>query len=122
MKSRGSFVNQSISNSEASSANYLITYHNNWWLNINSQTPSLHSGSAHIFSSCFENVPISGIDISEQGKALIENNHFYNVHQAVTTDIDAVNQGFATERNNIFDNSSTTISQTGHVSPTYGYG
>ncbi|KFA69378.1 hypothetical protein S40285_08896 [Stachybotrys chlorohalonatus IBT 40285] len=115
---RGSSVRQNSRNG----APFLTTFHNNFWSNIDSETPSVRDSAVHVFSSCFENIPTSGIDLGQEGWALVENNRFINVTQAIATNLDAVAQGFTTERNNIFNNSSTAITQTGHVAPTYGYG
>lgn len=98
-----------------------MTYHHNWWNNVNSRTPSLRFGTGHIYSSCYENIPASGLNIREGARALVEANSFTNVKSAIMTNLDADIQGFVTQRNNVFVNSPYTITQTGHVNPPYSY-
>lgn len=98
-----------------------MTYHHNWWNNVNSRCPSIRFGTGHIYSSCYENIPTSGLNIREGARALVENNYFNNVEQAIVTDVDANVEGFVTERNNVFVNSPIEITQTGHTNPPYSY-
>ncbi|KAI9148234.1 putative pectate lyase A [Paramyrothecium foliicola] len=118
---KGSLVGHSASNGKEDSGRLHVTYHHNWWWNVNSRTPSLRFGTGHIYSSCFEDIPTSGLNIREGAKALVENNHFIVVNQAIVTNVDADVQGFVTERNNIFYQSPTDITQKGHVEPPYSY-
>ncbi|KEY72406.1 hypothetical protein S7711_01074 [Stachybotrys chartarum IBT 7711] len=118
---KGSLVGHSASNGAEDTGHLRVTYHHNWWNNVNSRTPSLRFGTGHIYSSCFENIPTSGVNIRENARALVENNYFLNVEDAINTDLDANDQGYVTERNNIFSNSNIAITQTGHTAPTYSY-
>lgn len=118
---KGSLVGHSASNGGEDRGHLRVTYHHNLWNNVNSRTPSIRFGTGHVYSSCYENIPTSGINIREGARALIEHNSFSNVDQAIVTNVDADIQGFVTERNNIFVNSPTDITQTGHTNPPYSY-
>lgn len=121
MQWKGSLIGHSASNSGQDSGKLRITYHHNLWNNVNSRTPSVRFGTAHIYSSCYENIPTSGVNSREGAQALIEHTYFNNVQRAIVTNLDAKVQGFATQRNNVFVNSPTEITQVGSWSPSYSY-
>lgn len=54
-------------------------------------------------------------------QVLVEENSFTNVAKSVVTNLDSDEEGFATERNNIFNNSPTQITKTGSFVPSYKY-
>lgn len=118
---KGSLIGHSASNAAEDTGKLRVTYHHNWWNNVNSRAPSLRFGTGHIYSSCYENIPGSGLNIREGARALVEANSFTNVKSAIMTNLDADIQGFVTQRNNVFVNSPYTITQTGHVNPSYSY-
>ncbi|KAH7304760.1 pectin lyase fold/virulence factor, partial [Stachybotrys elegans] len=118
---KGSLVGHSASNAAEDQGKLRVTYHHNWWNQVNSRTPSLRFGTGHIYSSCYENIPGSGLNIREGARALVEQNYFRNVKDAIHTNLDANNQGFVTQRNNVFSNSNIQITQTGHTNPPYSY-
>jgi pectate lyase len=118
---KGSLIGHSASNSAEDTGKLRVTYHHNWWNNVNSRTPSLRFGTGHFYSSCFENIPGSGLNIREDARALVENNYFRNVKDAIHTNLDANNQGYATQRNNVFSSSNFQITRTGHTNPPYTY-
>ncbi|KAI9166373.1 putative pectate lyase A [Paramyrothecium foliicola] len=98
-----------------------ITYHHNLWSNINSRAPSLRFGTAHIYSSCYEDVPTSGINSRMGANVLVEHNSFTNTNLAIVTDLDSDLEGYANERNNLFINSNTRITQKGSWTAPYSY-
>ncbi|KAH7309886.1 pectin lyase fold/virulence factor [Stachybotrys elegans] len=108
------------SNPQQASIAYTVTSHHNWWFNLDS-VPSIRSLTGHIYSNCFENISIAGIDVRQGAKALVEQNHFITTKNAIVTNLDTQAPGFATERNNIFFESPISITQTGHENPTYPY-
>lgn len=118
---KGSLVGHSASNGGEDRGHLRVTYHHNLWSNVNSRTPSIRFGTAHIYSSCYENVPTSGINSREGAQALVEHSSFTNVNGAIVTNLDADIQGFAVQRNNVFVNSPTAITQTGSLSVPYSY-
>ncbi|KAI9150048.1 Diaminopropionate ammonia-lyase [Paramyrothecium foliicola] len=117
----GSSVSNLASDSAGSNGTPWVTYHHNWWFNVKSDAPSIQSGVAHIYSSCFENITTSGVNVREGARAFIQNNHFSSVNQAITTSLSTKVQGFVTERNNTFYQSPTKITQAGHYAVTYPY-
>jgi pectate lyase len=54
-------------------------------------------------------------------QVLVEANHFTDVDRAVVTNLDSDEEGFATERDNVFVNSSTQITKKGSFVPSYKY-
>ncbi|KAJ3491907.1 hypothetical protein NLI96_g347 [Meripilus lineatus] len=76
----------------------------NVFSNVNSRTPSIRFGTAHIYSNYFNNVLDSGVDSRVGAQTLIENNVFNNVKNPIET---TLRGGFAVERNNIY--TSTTL-------------
>ena len=97
-----------------------VTYHHNDFKNINSRLPSVRFGTAHVYSSCY-NGGISGVNSRMGAQVLVESNSFTGVQRAVVTNLDSDLEGFATERNNIFTNSATQITQKGSWTPSYKY-
>ncbi|KAF2747676.1 polysaccharide lyase family 1 protein [Sporormia fimetaria CBS 119925] len=99
-----------------------ITYHHNSFINVNSRLPSLRFGSGHIYSSCFQDCPTSGINSRMGAKVLVEQSSFSNVKRAIATNLDSDQQGYAVEKNNIFTGSTTTeITQSGQPDIPYQY-
>lgn len=110
------------SDSESGDKGHLrITYHHNYWSNINSRTPSLRFGTAHIYSSCYEDIPTSGINSRMGANVLVEHNAFINTNLAIVTDLDSKEDGYANERNNIYTNSNTRITRQGSWTAPYSY-
>ncbi|EEU42650.1 uncharacterized protein NECHADRAFT_122787 [Fusarium vanettenii 77-13-4] len=98
-----------------------VTYHHNYWSNINSRAPSVRFGTAHIYSSCYEDVPTSGVNSRMGAQVLVEQNSFNNVQRAIVTNLDSKEEGFASQKNNIFTNSDTQITQEKEFTPPYSY-
>lgn len=98
-----------------------VTYHHNYWSNINSRAPSVRFGTAHIYSSCYEDVPTSGVNSRMGAQVLVEQTSFNNVNRAIVTNLDSKEEGFASNKNNIFTNSETQITQEKEFTPPYSY-
>jgi pectate lyase len=118
---KGSLVGHSDSNASEDEGKLHITYHHNYWYNINSRLPSFRFGTGHIYSSCFEDVPTSGINSRMGAQLLVEQNYFDTVTLAITTNLDSDEEGYAVSRNNVFVDSTTDITQTGSLTPPYSY-
>ncbi|KAI0517070.1 polysaccharide lyase family 1 protein [Xylaria bambusicola] len=118
---KGSLVGHSDSNSSEDKGKLHVTYHHNHFTNVNSRLPSFRFGTGHVYSSCFENNPTSGINSRMGAQMLIEGNYFSSTKRAIVTDLDSDQDGYAVERNNIFVDSTTEITQTGSLSPPYAY-
>jgi pectate lyase len=54
-------------------------------------------------------------------QVLVEANSFTDVDRAVVTNLDSDLEGFAVEKDNIFTNSTTQITQKGSFVPSYKY-
>ncbi|KFY67747.1 hypothetical protein V496_01421 [Pseudogymnoascus sp. VKM F-4515 (FW-2607)] len=118
---KGSLVGHSDSNGSEDTGHLRITYHHNHFSNVNSRLPSIRFGTAHIYSSCFENNPTSGINSRMGAQVLVEQCYFSNTKLAITTNLDSDEAGYAVSKNNIFVGSTTDITQTGSLSPPYSY-
>ncbi|KIY68468.1 polysaccharide lyase family 1 protein [Cylindrobasidium torrendii FP15055 ss-10] len=118
---KGSLVGHSDSNADEDTGHLRVTYHHNIWNNVNSRLPSLRFGTGHIYNSVFTDIPTSGINSRMGAQVLVESNVFNNVELAVVTDLDSDEEGYAVERNNVYNNATTEITQTGSWSPSYSY-
>ncbi|KAI1181678.1 polysaccharide lyase family 1 protein [Nemania serpens] len=118
---KGSLVGHSDSNSGEDKGKLHVTYHHNHFTNINSRLPSFRFGTGHVFSSCFENNPTSGINSRMGAQMLIEQNYFASTQLAIVTDLDSDEDGYAVDRDNIYVDSTTRITQVGSLTPPYSY-
>lgn len=64
---------------DANKAPDKVTYHHNYFYNVNSRTPLIRYAEVHLFNNYFHNISGSGINVRMGGKARIENNYFENV-------------------------------------------
>lgn len=64
---------------DASKAPDKVTYHHNYFYNVNSRTPLIRYAEVHLFNNYFHNITESGINVRMGGKARIENNYFESV-------------------------------------------
>ncbi|KAJ6451356.1 pectin lyase-like protein [Mycena vitilis] len=96
-----SLVGGSDNTGDEDSGHLRVTYHHNHFLEINSRTPSLRFGTAHIYSNFFDNVLNSAVDSRDGAQTLIEDNQFTNVIDPIET---TLNGGFANQLNNVFTN------------------
>ena len=65
-----------VGSSDTDTDNGPITYHHNWYQNIDSRTPLLRSATAHIYNNYYQQLNESGINPRNGGKAKVENNYF----------------------------------------------
>ncbi|KIJ51629.1 polysaccharide lyase family 1 protein [Sphaerobolus stellatus SS14] len=115
-----SLVGGSDNTGSEDSGHLRVTYHHNHFLDVNSRTPSLRFGTAHIYSNFFENVFDSGVDSRDGAQTLVEDNVFQNVTDPIET---TLNGGFSNQRNNIFSNSTLdpNLAVGTFTSPPYSY-
>lgn len=118
---KASLMGHSDSNASQDEGTLHVTYHHNYWSNINSRAPSVRFGTAHIYSSCYENVPASGVNSRMGATVLVEQNSFTDVRRAVVTNLDSDEEGFAVEKNNIYNDSDIEITQEKDFTPPYSY-
>ncbi|KAJ7171364.1 pectin lyase-like protein [Mycena filopes] len=96
-----SLVGNSDNTGDEDAGHLRVTYHHNHFSQINSRTPSLRFGTAHIYSNFFDTVLTSGVDSRDGAQTLIEDNQFTNVIDPIQT---TLNGGFAVQRSNVFTN------------------
>ncbi|MEV0454146.1 pectate lyase [Catellatospora methionotrophica] len=65
-----------IGSSESDTGNGFITFHHNLYSNIDSRTPLLRGGIAHIYNNHYVNLHESGINSRAGAKAKVDNNYF----------------------------------------------
>ena len=65
-----------IGSSESDTSNGFVTFHHNRYENIDSRTPLLRGGVAHIFNNHYLNLRESGINSRAGARAKVENNYF----------------------------------------------
>jgi pectate lyase len=116
-----SLVGHSDSNASEDTGHLRVTYSHNWFTNVNSRLPSLRFGKSHIFNNYFQNVSDSGVHSRMGAEVYVQANVFTNVPNAITTTGDSSVDGYANQADNIFNNSTTDITQTSSYKPTYSW-
>ncbi len=74
-----------VGSSDTDTGNGPVTYHHNYYLNIESRAPLLRAATAHIYNNYYENLGSSGINPRNGGKALVQNNYFKNSQNVLGT-------------------------------------
>ncbi|CAE6395377.1 unnamed protein product [Rhizoctonia solani] len=96
-----SLVGHSDKNTAEDSGHLRVTYHHNYFLNVNSRLPSLRFGTGHIYNNYYKNVATSGVDSRLGAQVLVESNVFDSVNSPVATKLHG---GYAVQRDNILIN------------------
>ncbi|GIN02080.1 pectate lyase family protein [Planomonospora venezuelensis] len=92
-----------VGSSESDTGNGFITYHHNLYENIDSRTPLLRGGIAHIYNNHYVSLNESGINSRAGARAKVDNNYFKNSKDVLGTFYtDAA--GYWQVSGNIFDN------------------
>lgn len=60
------------------SADYYVTYANNWFDHTDSRHPRIRKGSVHIFNNYYDGVSKYGVGVTSGGSAFVEGNYFRN--------------------------------------------
>ncbi|KAF2179026.1 polysaccharide lyase family 1 protein [Zopfia rhizophila CBS 207.26] len=100
---KASLVGHSDSNGAEDKGHLRVTYHDNYWQNINSRGPSLRFGTGHIFNNYYENVS-DGINTRQGAQLLVQNNVFVNSKKPLY----ATDAGYAVASGNDFGGASNT--------------
>ncbi|RAQ97777.1 hypothetical protein A4R35_19715 [Thermogemmatispora tikiterensis] len=108
-----SLVGHSDSNAAEDTGHLHVTYHHNWFYNVNSRLPSLRFGTGHIYNNYYQNVDDSAIHSRMGAQVLVENNVFRNVDVALTTTGDSPQDGFTNARGNDYGGATVDITQVG---------
>ena len=118
---KGSLVGHSDNNASEDTGHLRVTYHHNWFNNVNSRIPSLRFGTGHFYDNY-----VVGADTAVHSRMgaqmLVEDNVFRTTTVAVTTNRDSDVDGYANLRGNDLGGAATEISQVGtFITPPYGY-
>jgi pectate lyase len=96
-----------IGSSDSDSANTNITFHHNWYENIEQRTPLLRHGLAHSYNNYFSNLSnsdmIHGINSRMGGRILVEGNYFKNSNNPLLASDDSSSPGCWQTRANFLD-------------------
>jgi hypothetical protein len=92
-----------IGSSESDRSNGFVTFHHNLYENIDSRTPLLRGGIAHIYNNSYVSLVESGINSRAGARAKVEQNYFKNSKDVLGTFYTS-EAGFWQVNGNIFDN------------------
>ncbi|MEV4583250.1 pectate lyase [Nonomuraea jabiensis] len=92
-----------IGSSESDRSNGYISFHHNLYENIDSRTPLLRGGIAHIYNNSYVSLHESGINSRAGARAKVENNYFKNSKDVLGTFYTS-EAGYWQVSGNIFDN------------------
>ncbi|MFI1994127.1 polysaccharide lyase family 1 protein [Actinoplanes sp. NPDC020271] len=92
-----------VGSSDSDLANGPITFHHNWYENIDSRTPLLRGATAHIYNNYYHSLNESGINPRAGGKAKVDNNYFQDSKDVLGTFYTDL-AGYWQVSGNIFDN------------------
>jgi len=96
-----------IGSSDSDSANTDITFHHNWYENIQQRTPLLRVGRAHTYNNYWSNLSnsdmITGINSRTGGRILVEGNYFKNSNNPLIASDDSPTPGCWQTRANTLD-------------------
>ncbi|MEH1017127.1 pectate lyase [Micromonospora sp. CPCC 206060] len=92
-----------VGSSESDVSNGFITYHHNLYENIDSRTPLLRGGVAHIYNNHYVSLRESGINSRAGARAKVDNNYFKDSKDVLGTFYTS-ERGYWQVAGNIFDN------------------
>ncbi|MEV7784668.1 pectate lyase [Streptomyces sp. NPDC088106] len=92
-----------VGSSESDRSNGYITFHHNLYENIDSRTPLLRGGIAHIYNNHYKNLNESGINSRAGARAKVDNNYFEDSKDVLGTFYTS-EAGYWQVSGNIFDN------------------
>jgi pectate lyase len=116
-----SLVGHSDSNASEDTGHLRVTYHHNYFHDVNSRLPSLRFGTGHAYDNYFLNSD-TAIHSREGAQFLVQNNVFRNVSTPVETTGDSPVDGYVNESGNDFGGGTNKITRTGtFTNPPYSY-
>lgn len=92
-----------VGSSESDRSNGYITFHHNLYENIDSPTPPLRGGIAHIYNNHYKNLNESGINSRAGARAKVDNNYFEDSKDVLGAFYTS-EAGYWQVSGNIFDN------------------
>ncbi|WP_323813450.1 pectate lyase [Cellvibrio sp. NN19] len=86
-----------IGSSDSDNKNTNITFHHNWYKNIEQRTPLIRHALVHMYNNYWSNTSIDymfhAINSRMNAKALVESNYFYNVNNPLIASDDSSEPG-----------------------------
>jgi pectate lyase len=113
---KASLVGHSDRNGPEDTGHLRVTYHNNYWHNVNSRMPSLRFGTGHIYNSYFESCN-DGINTRKGAEVLVESNVFVGVPKPLYS----TDAGYAVAKGNDFGNGTNMALQGNITNIPYKY-
>ncbi|MCV9879467.1 polysaccharide lyase [Brenneria izbisi] len=89
-----------LSGSSSSDTGRNLTYHHNIYSDVNARLPLQRGGQVHAYNNLYTGITSSGLNVRQNGIALIERNWFENAKNPVTSRYDGSNFGTWELRNN----------------------
>lgn len=118
---KGSLVGHSDNNASEDTGHLRVTYHHNYFNNVNSRIPSLRFGTGHFYDNYVVGAA-TAVHSRMGAQMLVENNVFRSTTVAVTTNRDSDVDGYANLSGNDLGGASTEISRVGtFTKPPYSY-
>ena len=72
-----------IGSSTADTENSFITFHSNWFDNIDSRTPLIRYGKLHAYNNFYSNINLNGINARLGAEVKLQSNHFRNTYDVI---------------------------------------
>ncbi|MFI5882448.1 polysaccharide lyase family 1 protein [Streptomyces sp. NPDC051554] len=118
---KGSLVGHSDNNASEDTGHLRVTYHHNWFDQVNSRIPSLRFGTGHFYDNYVVGAE-TAVHSRMGAQMFVQNNVFRDTEVAVTTNRDSDMDGYANLSGNDLGGAATEISQVGtFTSPPYSY-
>lgn len=118
---KGSLVGHSDNNASEDTRHLRVTYHHNWFDQVNSRIPSLRFGTGHFYDNYVVGAE-TAVHSRMGAQMFVQNNVFRDTEVAVTTNRDSDVDGYANLSGNDLGGAATEISQVGtFTSPPYSY-
>ncbi|MGR6968464.1 pectate lyase family protein [Streptomyces cynarae] len=118
---KGSLVGHSDNNASEDTGHLHVTYHHNYFSDVNSRIPSLRFGTGHFYNNYVVGAE-TAVHSRMGAQMLVENNVFRNTQVAVTTDHDSDVDGYANMTGNDLGGAATEVSRVGtFTKPPYSY-
>ncbi|WP_043668907.1 pectate lyase family protein [Streptomyces xylophagus] len=118
---KGSLVGHSDNNASQDTGHLRVTYHHNWFDQVNSRIPSLRFGTGHFYDNYVVGAE-TAVHSRMGAQMFVQNNVFRDTEVAVTTSRDSDVDGYANLSGNDLGGAATEISQVGtFTSPPYSY-
>ncbi|MBK3578129.1 polysaccharide lyase family 1 protein [Streptomyces sp. MBT65] len=118
---KGSLVGHSDNNASEDTGHLRVTYHHNWFNQVNSRIPSLRFGTGHFYDNYVVGAE-TAVHSRMGAQMYVQNNVFRDTEVAVTTNRDSDVDGYANLSGNDLGGAATEISRIGtFTSPPYSY-